>query len=230
MKRIVLVGICLLMARLSSAQYDVSGPLPAKTNMAFDTVSLRPVIKFALLSLYDLTPTWQFALEIPVYRQLSIQQEVGYGWDGMLFGGRREIANPNILAGNRLNTWRVWRFRTEVRYYFRDRWARKTYTPLAHQDTQRKRVNATVSGQYVALEGMYKAFTFPGEDRVTQAAHAKVGYQFVLNRQKNFVLDCYVGGGIRRLAVTEFYSSGSIRQYSHTSPSISAGVKFGLTL
>lgn len=68
MKRILLISVCLLVALTSFAQRDDSGVLPAKANTAFDTVSLRPIIKFALLSLYDLTPTWQFALEIPVYQ------------------------------------------------------------------------------------------------------------------------------------------------------------------
>lgn len=33
-----------------------------------------------------------------------------------------------------------------------------------------------MSGQYVALKGMYKAFTFPEQERVAQAAHVKIGY------------------------------------------------------
>lgn len=230
MKRILCICIGIFRSLSSFAQYDGSGELSAKANTAFDTVSLRPVIKFALLSLYDVTPTWQFAVEIPVYRQLSIQQEVGYGWDGMMFGGRREIVNPNIFAGYRLKTWRVWRFRTEVRYYFRDRWARKTYTTSDRRDSQHNRVNATMSGQYVVLEGLYKTFTFPREDRVTQAAHVKVGYVFVMNRRKNLAFDCYVGGGVRTLVVTESYSSGSDSRYKDILPSISAGAKIGLTL
>ena len=87
-----------------------------------------------------------------------------------------------------------------------------------------------MSGQYVALEGMYKAFTFPRQDRVSQAVHIKVGYVFVVNRKKNLAVDCYVGGGVRTLVVTERYSSGTTTRSSDMLPSLSAGVKIGLTL
>jgi hypothetical protein len=180
-----LLFISLLLPGLSRAQVKPSVPGP-----------IRPwVLKFAPLSLIDLSSTVQFAAEGVVASNQSLQFEVGYGWQAM-----------NIwLAPNqdRFSQYEVWRGRAEWRKYWRGRQA-----PY---------------GAYTAIEGLYKresAFamaTMAVNDNMGQLQYTlqsslpiskdvfgisvKIGRQFSLTTNGRLVCDFYGGLGLRTQSI-----------------------------
>ncbi|MES2732382.1 MAG: DUF3575 domain-containing protein [Bacteroidota bacterium] len=206
-----------------------------------DSITIRKpgfILKIAPLSILDVDPTYQLALEYFLNRQWSIQQEMGYG--------NKYILSPNVSTTAKPNA--IWRLRTEVRYYLG--------RPLA---------KTTVTGAYFALEGLYKQVHTQKSESVGRdcdngncayfqeltytsvkevaGIHLKMGKQWLLGKSKRFALDVYSGVGWRMIFLksadlpegtsisaenfrTPFFSQTSESgRYSY--PSLSAGFKVG---
>jgi len=226
--RIPLLLFAGLLSVIARAQGTPTPPGPAR----------QWVIKFAPLSLVDLSSTIQFAVEGVVASNQSLQLELGYGWQAM---------NP-WLAPNRerFNQYEVWRGRAEWRYYWRGRKA-----PY---------------GAYTAIEGLYKrenalaVSTISAYDNVRQVEYTlqslspiakdvfginvKIGRQFPLITNGRLVCDFYGGLGLRtrsiqstnppdgyRLARQPFIGINPFYEYGSASLfSLSGGFKIGYTL
>ncbi len=206
-------------------------------------VDQNVVLKLAPLSLIDLDPTLQVAVEIPLRPNWSIQQEVGYGWPKLgLFNYQPDLA-PKSKS--------TFRARTEIRYYF---------SPGYRHQVGLK---SGPAGFYMAGEALYKQLNharsttqsltangvlFPQPTtRITRqiyGMHAKIGYQAVVSRAgktPQFVVDVYMGVGFRIISVRQ--TGGAALQgrafdaWSFTrfepldgtlrKPSVSGGVKIG---
>jgi hypothetical protein len=209
-------------------------------------IQRSPVFKLAPLSLIDIDPTLQAAVEIPLRPNWSIQQEVGYGWPTLgLFNYQRDLVKPKT----------TFRARTEIRYYF---------SPDFRQQAGLKQ---GPGGFYVAAEGLYKQMglkldrTVPGItvwpalpaketvriNRHVYGLHAKIGYQAIVGgsgKTPQFVVDVYVGVGFRIVSVRQAGGSSVITANSALSegllfsrfvpfdsalrkPSMAAGIKIG---
>ena len=77
--RFLVFFLVFLSPALAFAQDSLTYELTAKSRPPV-VIQQSAVVKLAPLSLIDLDPTVQVAIEIPLRPQLSIQQEVGYGW------------------------------------------------------------------------------------------------------------------------------------------------------
>lgn len=162
---------------------------------AQDTLQPALIIKIIPSMLLDPDNTLTLGTEIPLGRRWSIQQEVGWGNAYMnLWDERSRYTEKNN-----------WRFRTQLRYYF-------------------EKSNSKLSGSYFALEyfrkevfiGQYQAIgrqcnpltgtcAYFEEGilrtrRRVSALHGKFGYQWLI--PDRMVVDIYVGGGFRKLIVT----------------------------
>ncbi|MCY7358752.1 MAG: hypothetical protein LH609_15095, partial [Rudanella sp.] len=202
------------------------------------------------LSLIDLDPTVQVAVEIPLRPNWSIQQEVGYGWPSLgLFSYQK-------LADRAKTTFRA---RTQIRYYFGPNLTRRglqTNVPTGFY----------VAGELLFKEMMHKSDReIPSPNGVTvwpnlpkretariqrnvYALHANLGYQGVPSRKHpNFLVDVYVGVGFRIVSVRQtsgpsvIYSNGTVGEALRFTrfvpfdgtlrkPSMTAGVKIGWML
>ena len=183
--------------------------VPPTTNPRPVVVDQHPILKLAPLSLIDIDPTVQVAVEIPLRPQWSIQQEVGYGWPSLgLFNYQRDLA-PKSKS--------TFRARTEIRYYF---------SPGFRQQTG---LQSGPGGFYVAGEALYKRMNHTADSpfpnslqtsfplpvvvneraRITRQVygmHAKIGYQAVVSRSgktPQFVVDVYMGVGFRIVSVRQ---------------------------
>ncbi len=168
---------------------------------AQDTVRPAVILKFTPSMLLDPDNTLTLGAEIPLSRRWSVQQEVGWGNAYMnLWDERSRYAEKNN-----------WRFRTQLRYYF-------------------EKPNSKLSGSYFALEYFRKevfirqyqaigrqcnpltgtcAYFEEGilrTRRRVSALHGKVGYQWLI--PDRMVVDIYVGGGFRKLIVSNDDPSG----------------------
>ncbi len=194
-------------------------------------VEKRPVLvlKFAPLSLIDINPTYQGAVEYFFSDKYSLQQEVGYGHERWM-----------PFSWEKKNDEQTWRFRTEFRKYLSPKHGINKYR------------------NYVAYEAMYKHFTYPISETVTTAQvgyyqNVHYNYQFVRDtyavhikfgqeeiRASNFVVDAYAGAGFRWYNVSKVgshpSSNGTIDRFETISPiqeglvkaiSFSLGFKIG---
>ena len=236
----------LLLPVFAFGQDSISYVLPT-TKPRPVVVDQHPILKLAPLSLIDIDPTVQVAVEIPLRPQWSIQQEVGYGWPSLgLFNYQRDLA-PKSKS--------TFRARTEIRYYF---------SPGFRQQTG---LQSGPGGFYVAGEALYKRMKHTADSplpnslqtsfplpvvvneraRITRQVygmHAKIGYQAVVSRSgktPQFVVDVYMGVGFRIVSVRQ--TSGSTLRgrafdtWSFTrfepfegtlgKPSLAGGVKIG---
>lgn len=196
----------------------------------------QPVFKLAPLSLLDLAPTMQVAIEIPLKQRLSIQQEIGVGWPRLGLANYQKELTPTQKT--------TFRSRTEIRYYF-------------SPDLSRKGLGkSSTNGFYTAGELMVKRMNLKnwrgvaGTQRHVYGLHAKIGYQGVLlPKNPRFVVDVYVGAGFRVVSVrqvsgppvgpggltnnTGFFSFGLPRSRFDPSdrllykPSLAGGIKVG---
>lgn len=203
------------------------------------------VLKFAPLSLPDNDPTLQGALEVRLTKRISWQGEFGYGWPELSLMGRYFLRNHNFAER------KIWRFRTEGRYYF----------PASNPFF--KSASPAMSGVYLAGEYLYKQInvsiarflptTGSGTapvisvpiGRFVWALHAKAGFQTPLSRNprsaaSRLLLDVYGGMGIRHTHVRQLaYRDviavrGEGTAFSRFSPgrafrsgSLSGGIKIG---
>lgn len=198
----------LLLPVFAFGQDSISYVLPT-TKPRPVVVDQHPILKLAPLSLIDIDPTVQVAVEIPLRPQWSIQQEVGYGWPSLgLFNYQRDLA-PKSKS--------TFRARTEIRYYF---------SPGFRQQTG---LQSGPGGFYVAGEALYKRMKHTADSplpnslqtpfplpvvvneraRITRQVygmHAKIGYQAVVSRSgktPQFVVDVYMGVGFRIVSVRQ---------------------------
>lgn len=181
--------------------------VPPTTNPRPVVVDQHPILKLAPLSLIDIDPTVQVAVEIPLRPQWSIQQEVGYGWPSL--GLRQGLVTTKPKS--------TFRARTEIRYYF---------SPGFRQQTG---LQSGPGGFYVAGEALYKQMNHTADSplpnslqtpfplpvvvneraRITRQVygmHAKIGYQAVVSRSgktPQFVVDVYMGVGFRIISIRQ---------------------------
>lgn len=241
-----------LLPALAFGQDSISY-VPMKTNPRPVVVDQPLVLKLAPLGLFDIDPTVQAAIEIPLRPKWSVQQEVGYGWQS-LDPLRRKDWDWFYLAVPKS----TFRARTEVRYYF------------SPDLLRRYKAKVGSNGFYAAGELLFKqlnhkrpGFTIksipstgplspqtqftPGTTRVTRNVYgiqAKIGYQTNLSKSgKNpqFIVDVYMGVGFRIISVRqtngpelratdqEDLDQTRFEPFQGTirKPSVSGGVKIG---
>lgn len=214
------------------------GVLLSKKSFTQDSTQTSLILKFTPSMLLDLDNTLTLGIEVPLSSLLSVQQEVGWGNSVLnLWDERTRYPNKNN-----------WRFRTQVRYIF-------------------SKNKSGVGGWYVAVEYFRKEIFIKqlhgfGRDcnpntgtcayfeegllqtrRRISALHGKLGYQWAVPDAR-VVFDFYLGGGYRRLIVTNnnplgqtnavwdgFFNFRSLRpgKYEPT-VSLSAGFSLGIFL
>lgn len=246
-----LPSLCLLIALSSTAQAQI----PVDT--LIPTMARRPptaqwVLKFAPLSLLDLTNTIQFGME-------HLAKRTRGAWQGEAGYGRGTFAVLSMYGANseRQQSLETWRARAEYRLYNKrdQRWAQARYR--------------RPHGNYVAFEGFFKQVNTHesgsmGRDCVngqcnynqyyqsivetyTLGGHAKIGRQFWLSPtgdRPHWLLDMYVGLGFRTshtarlgLPADAFVNSAntilfgsSTDNSNRTIPSVTMGLKLGFGL
>lgn len=151
------------------------------------------IIKFSPLSAVDINATYQFAIEYPLNRRWSVQQDIGYGNDRFSI---RTIQTPSRQEN-------VWRLRSEVRRYF------DLPSDPSHSTT------------YLALEAFYKQVNYPTTENIGRecdrgncayfetvqytfqkdvvGSHFKLGCHLPI--EKRFLIDMYAGVGFRFIVV-----------------------------
>jgi len=210
-----------------------------KSLWAQDTLRSRAILKTVPTTLIDLDNTFTLGVEIPIQTRWSIYQEAGWG-DAALspWEDGKEFASKNNF-----------RFRTQGRYYFSDPYSERGSWYLA-VEYYRKEVfineyralgrscNPATGGCAYFEEGFVKT------RRRVSASHIKAGYQVVVPRR--LVIDLYLGGGFRKLLVTNDAEEGAINNWFwnrelfnfrtlrpgryETIPSISGGFSLGILL
>jgi hypothetical protein len=238
MKNFALIFFAILLSIRALGQEPVAKP-------PFEKQS--PIIKFAPLSILDKTATYQFALEYFLTDRKSLQGEIGYGASSIDF----------LTASNPKKDERTIRFRGEYRIY-------SSAIPALFKRELNK--------DYIAFEFLYKNHSYLNNqefsrscngsqgcdyyekiefNQLTQsfAGHFKYGSQ--LFSKSGFVLDAYVGVGLRITDVQTIglpdnlggisNSSSSFFAYNYNSQyfptqkglyrslSLAAGLKFGLS-
>lgn len=169
-------------------------------------VRQSPVFKLAPLSLLDLDPTVQAAVEIPLKPNWTLQPEVGYGWQQLGLFNYQTLSKPKSTI----------RARTQIRYYFSP--------SLTRQGTGTAK--SIPSGFYGAGELLFKQMDHKTDRSVSSSTgvvtqpivaresinirrnvygiHANVGYQGTISRKHpNFVVDVYMGVGFRIVSVRQ---------------------------
>lgn len=160
-----------------------------------DTLGSIIILKITPLALFDLDNTVQVGLEVPLRNPAwTIQQELGYGHSAfnLWYGERRQYPDRE-----------TWRFRSQIRYYFR----------------KRNQNSAYIAGEYLFKKNSEEKFESVGMDclngqfgpcayfqnrdvhlgRFINAFHAKWGGQIVIG--EHMLMDIYLGFGIRSLVV-----------------------------
>lgn len=213
--------------------------LMGKTLWAQDTLRPKIILKTVPTTLIDPDNTLTLGAEIPIATHWSIYQEAGWGnaalspWeDGKKFASKNNF-----------------RFRTQGRYYFSDPYSQRGSWYLA-AEYYRKEVfikeyralgrgcNPATGGCAYFEEGLVKT------RRRVSASHVKAGYQVVVPRR--LVIDLYLGGGFRKLLVTNDAEEGTINNWFwnrdlfnfrtlrpgsyETTPSITGGFSLGILL
>lgn len=202
-----------------------------------DSLGSVVILKITPLALFDVDNTLQLGLEVPFHNPAwTFQQEVGYGHSSF-----------NIWYTERENypDRETWRFRSQLRYYFRNNNQSSPYIAgeyLFKKNSEQKTESVGVD----CLNGPFGPCAyFQIKDRnlgrFVNAFHIKWGWQFRMGGRWYF--DTYVGGGIRALQVR--YLDGGGRSLDNRGisifrkdtpgryrpiPSLSAGVHFGYRL
>ena len=206
---------------------------------AQDTIRPAVIVKFTPSMLLDPDNTLTLGVEIPLSSRWSVQQEVGWGNAYMnLWGERSRYPDKNN-----------WRFRTQLRYYlsksssglsgsyFALEYFRKEIFIRQYQAIGRQCNPATGTCAYFE-EGIL------GTRRRVSAFHGKFGYQWLI--PDRMTVEIYVGGGFRKLIVTnddpsgqtntnlgrtDFFNLRSLRPGKYEPiPSISGGFSLGILL
>lgn len=168
---------------------------------AQDTLHPKILLKFTPSMLLDPDNTLTLGAEIPLSTRWSVQQEVGWGNAYMnLWGERSRYPDKNN-----------WRFRTQLRYYlsksssglsgsyFALEYFRKEIFIRQYQAIGRQCNPATGTCAYFE-EGILRT------RRRVSALHGKFGYQWLI--PDRMTVEIYVGGGFRKLIVTNDDPSG----------------------
>ncbi len=162
---------------------------------AQDTLQPVIIIKFIPSMLLDPDNTLTLGTEIPLGHRWSVQQEVGWGNAYMnLWDERSRYADKNN-----------WRFRTQLRYYFAKSDSKLSGSYFALEYFRKEvfiRQYQAIGRQCNPLTGACAYFEegFLRTRRRVSALHGKLGYQWLI--PDRMVVDIYVGGGFRKLIVT----------------------------
>ena len=235
MRNVLVASLLMLVgwrSGLAQNQFVVPYP-PGVTNLQ----STAPwVVKFAPLALIDPDNAVEFGIERRLGNQQSAQVELGYGWQGMNLWQNSQ--------NQRYTDKEVWRGRAEWRHYFDSRrQLRGNYIAI---EGFYKQVNVRESGTVgVGCDGgpcqYYQIYSSPTEKYVW-GGHVKFGNQSPLSfYNRHWLIDWYVGLGIRRRTVERFgrpdglnyYASGgyslfdSFSSATYVLPSMTLGVKVG---
>ncbi|GHB65201.1 DUF3575 domain-containing protein [Persicitalea jodogahamensis] len=160
-----------------------------------DSLGAIIILKITPLALFDLDNTVQVGLEVPMKNPAwTIQQEAGYGHSAfnLWYGERRQHPDRE-----------TWRFRTQIRYYFRQQNQNSPYLAgeyLFKKNSEEKYESVGVdctNGPFGPCAYFQNRATHLG--RFVSAFHVKWGWQFPMGERMTF--DTYVGGGIRSLTV-----------------------------
>lgn len=199
------------------------------------------MLKLAPLSLIDLDPTIQAAIEIPLRPQWSIQQEIGYGGP--------KLGLFNYQPGLATKSKATFRARTEIRYYFSPGYRHQVglkvspagfyiagealYKKMNHAQTQTSITNGVILPQPTTILNS----TTTRITRQVYGMHAKIGYQAIVGRSgkiPQFVVDVYMGAGFRIVSVRQISGLGlgkftRFEAFDGTlrKPSLAGGVKIG---
>lgn len=169
--------------------------LTAATAWAQDTLRPTVILKFTPSMLLDIDNTLTLGAEVPFSKRWSMQQEVGWG------NAYTNLWNEQSLYPDKNN----WRFRTQLRYYFTDPYSpsggwyfaleyfRKEIFIRQYQALGRQCNPVTGTCAYFE-EGILRT------RRRVSALHGKFGFQWQFADRMLF--DFYIGGGFRKLLVT----------------------------
>lgn len=202
---------------------------------AQDTLRLPVIIKWTPSMLLDPDNSLTLGVEIPISRRGSIQQEIGWGHNQF---------NAHSYEKEQFPTRQTWRLRSQFRLYIpsfsvgRDKfylaveYFRKNVLTERYQSVGRLCNPTTGTCVY------FEEITIRSNRRVN-AFHGKAGYVFFLS--SHFILDLYVGAGIRDLVVTDNSGNNLPNNTNRlwdwrttrpgrygTMPSISAGFHLGI--
>ncbi len=188
------------------------------------------IIKFAPLSLTDIDPTVQGAVEYLFCPNVSVQQEIGF------------LKIANWISIDEKYPRSIFRSRTEVRLYI----SKRRKAPM---------------GSYLALEGFYKYINQPREGEINRGsyfeiknyryvksvsgAHFKFGAQATIGGSDQWLLDGYIGFGLRSIRLRATSEDGLIENIPESPldilsiednrghyaiPSMCFGLKFGYVI
>jgi hypothetical protein len=203
---------------------------------AQDTIRAKVVLKFTPSMIFDFDNTFTLGAEIPLFKNWSVQQEIGWG------NSYLNVWDEKARYPDKNN----WRFRTQVRYYFSNPYNTSGSWYLALEYFRKE----VFIRQYQALGRQCNSLTgncaFFEEGilrtrRRVSALHGKIGYQWLI--PDRMVFDVYLGGGLRNLIVsnddpagqantnlfrTDLFNTRTLRPGKYdTMPSISAGFSIG---
>lgn len=160
-----------------------------------DTLGSIIILKITPLALFDLDNTVQVGLEVPLRNPAwTIQQELGYGHSAfnLWYGERKQYPDRE-----------TWRFRSQIRYYFRKNNQKSAYIAgeyLFKKNSEEKYESVgmdCLSGQFGPCA--YFQYRDVHLGRFVNVFHAKWGGQFTIGER--MLMDIYLGAGIRALVV-----------------------------
>ncbi|MFN8345263.1 MAG: DUF3575 domain-containing protein [Spirosomataceae bacterium] len=206
---------------------------------AQDTLRPAAVLKFTPSMLLDLDNTLTLGAEMPFGKRWGVQQEVGWG------SSFTNLWNEHSVYPDKNN----WRFRTQLRYYFSNPYStsggwyfameyfRKEIFIRQYQAFGRQCNTGTGTCAYFE-EGILRT------RRRVSALHGKFGFQWLI--PDRMIFDIYIGGGFRKLLVTnddplgqantnlfrtDVFNLRTLRPGRYEAiPSISAGFSLGFLL
>ncbi|MCU0341469.1 MAG: DUF3575 domain-containing protein [Spirosomaceae bacterium] len=208
-----------------------------QTAQSQDTLRLDYILKWTPSMLLDPENSIMLGAEIPIGKRWSVQQEVGWGHNAFNAYSNEKARYPNR---------QTWRFRTQIRFYFPTFSYNGDKFYIAGEYFRKNVLTDSYQGVGRLCNPTTGACAFFEElevrsNRRVNAFQGKIGYLFYLSPR--FVLDLYVGGGIRDLLVTDNASgtppNAPVRGFDlrstrpgryGTMPGISAGFHLGIAL
>ncbi|TDB68167.1 DUF3575 domain-containing protein [Arundinibacter roseus] len=161
-----------------------------------DSLSSVIMLKVTPLALFDLDNTVQVGIELPLPNPAwTFQQEMGYGHSAFNLWYSERLENPNR---------ETWRFRSQLRYYFRKRNQQSPYLAaefLFKKNSREKleSIGMDCTGEFFNRQCAYFQNRTTHLGRFVNAFHLKWGWQFYLSER--WSMDMYAGAGLRGLKV-----------------------------
>ncbi|GAB2789669.1 hypothetical protein GCM10027275_38310 [Rhabdobacter roseus] len=166
---------------------------PGRAQGSADTLAPGVILKLTPLALFDLDNTIQLGAEVPFgSRRFSFQQELGYGHNAFNFWQSEREEYPNR---------ETWRFRSQLRHYFRKRAPLGGYVAVEYLLKKNSQLDWRSVGRDCSENGGCAYFENRQVHlvRYVNAFHLKFGGQWKLGSRTT--LDFYLGGGLRSLNV-----------------------------